>query len=178
MFDKMSFQKLANRNAGSVREMEAMLQALDKSQAVIQFQPDGTIITANANFLNALGYTLPEIQGKHHSLFVEPDYKNSAEYKQFWAELARGKYQAAEYKRLAKGGREIWIQASYNPILDPNGKPFKVVKYATDITRQVEAKREAERVGALVDQNLEKILTAIARANEQSRHDETNIQKP
>jgi len=114
----------------------AMFSALGKSLAVIEFQMDGTIITANENFLNALGYTLDEIKGKHHSLFVEPSYRDSSEYKAFWAKLNRGEYEAGEFKRLGKGGREIWIQGSYNPILDASGKPYKVVKYATDITAQ------------------------------------------
>ena len=117
-------------------ELRAMIKALDKSQAVIQFAPDGTIVSANENFLGAVGYSLEEIQGKHHSIFVEPGYKESAEYKEFWAKLARGEYQAAEYKRLGKGGREIWIQASYNPVTDAKGRVTRVVKYATDITQQ------------------------------------------
>ncbi len=112
------------------------LAAISKSQAVIQFNMDGTIITANDNFLNTVGYTLEEIQGRHHSMFVDDAYANSAEYREFWAKLNRGEYEAREYKRLGKGGREIWIQASYNPIFDLNGKPFKVVKYATDVTEQ------------------------------------------
>jgi methyl-accepting chemotaxis protein len=85
--------------------------------AVIEFNLDGTIITANENFLKAMGYSLNEIQGKHHSMFVEPSEGNSPAYREFWAALGRGEYQAAEYKRIAKGGKEIWIQASYNPIL-------------------------------------------------------------
>ena len=123
-------------SSAHTRELEALLQAIGKSQAVIEFKLDGTIITANENFLRAMGYTLPEIQGKHHSLFVEPGYRDSAEYREFWARLARGEYQMAEYKRLGKGGREVWIQASYNPILDRMGKPFKVVKFATDISER------------------------------------------
>ena len=110
------------------------LAALDRSQAIIEFKMDGTIITANANFLSAMGYTLDEIRGRHHSMFVEPGFKESAEYREFWAKLNRGEYQAAQYKRIAKGGREIWIEASYNPVLDLNGRPWKVVKFATDIT--------------------------------------------
>jgi len=117
-------------------ETAAKLEALDKVQAVIEFNMDGTIITANDNFLNAVGYNLDEIQGKHHSLFVEPAYLESAEYTAFWDKLNRGEYESAEYKRLGKGGREVWIQASYNPILDFDGQPFKVVKYATDVTAQ------------------------------------------
>ncbi len=113
------------------------IDAISKSQAVIEFKMDGTIVHANENFLNAVGYSLEEIKGKHHGMFAEPAYRNSAEYKDFWAKLNRGEYDAGEYKRIGKSGKEIWIQASYNPILDLNGKPFKVVKYASDTTADV-----------------------------------------
>nr|WP_267911669.1 PAS domain-containing methyl-accepting chemotaxis protein [Devosia oryziradicis] len=113
---------------------EGQLAAIEKSQAVIEFNMDGEVLTANANFCAAMGYHLSEIQGRHHKMFVTPSYANSEDYRQFWARLARGEYQAAEYLRLGKGGKEVWIQASYNPILDLNGKPYKVVKYATDVT--------------------------------------------
>ena len=116
--------------------LEAQLRALDKSQAVIEFALDGTILTANENFLEAMGYTLEEVKGEHHRMFVEPDYAQSAEYEAFWEQLRSGEFMAAEYPRIAKGGRDIWIQASYNPVLDSRGKPIKVVKYATDITKQ------------------------------------------
>ncbi len=129
------------KNADYVGQIEA----IGKSQAVISFNMDGTIIEANANFLNALGYTQDEVRGKHHSIFVEAAYANSPDYQQFWAALNRGEYQAAEYKRIGKGGREVWIQASYNPILDLNGKPFKVVKYATDVSEMVRNRMENER---------------------------------
>ncbi|HRC27136.1 MAG TPA: PAS domain-containing protein, partial [Alphaproteobacteria bacterium] len=121
---------------GSSYEMAAKLAALDKSQAIIEFQLDGTIVTANANFLNAMGYTLAEIQGRHHSMFVEPAYANSSDYREFWARLNRGEFQVAQFKRIGKGGKEIWIEASYNPLVGKNGRPFKVVKYATDVTKQ------------------------------------------
>src|SRR5271155_1030672 len=114
----------------------ARLAALDKSQAIIEFKMDGTIVTANANFLNAMGYALEEIKGHHHSMFVEPAYRDSAEYRDFWAKLNHGEFQAAQYKRIAKGGKEVWIEASYNPLLDGKGRPFKVVKYATEISAQ------------------------------------------
>ncbi|MGH1404894.1 MAG: methyl-accepting chemotaxis protein [Alphaproteobacteria bacterium] len=114
--------------------MSDVLSALSNSQAVIEFEPDGTILEANENFLDAMGYELDEIKGQHHSMFAEPDFAASQEYKDFWTSLARGEFQAAQYKRLGKGGREIWIEASYNPILDKSGKVYKVVKYATDIT--------------------------------------------
>src|SRR5579871_3636563 len=126
-------QKLLNA------DYQGQMAAISKAQAVIEFNMDGTVITANDNFLNALGYSLDEIKGKHHSLFVEEAYRQSSDYTEFWTKLRRGEYQAAEYKRIGKGGREVWIQASYNPILDLNGKPFKVVKYATDITPQKNA---------------------------------------
>jgi len=122
--------------AQSRADMEGQIAAIGKSQAVIEFSLDGRILKANKNFLDALGYTLDEIQGQHHSLFVEPAQRNSAEYRMFWEKLGRGEYDSGQYKRIGKGGREIWIQASYNPIMDVNGKPFKVVKYATDITEQ------------------------------------------
>ncbi len=112
------------------------LAALRKSQAVIEFNLDGTVITANDNFQKALSYSLDDIKGKHHSMFCDPVYTASPEYRNFWADLARGEFQAGVYKRLTKQGKEIYIQASYNPIFDLNNKPYKVVKYATDITKQ------------------------------------------
>ena len=127
------------------------ISAIGKSQAVIEFRMDGSIVNANANFLGALGYSLDEIKGKHHSMFVDSVYRESSEYKAFWAQLNRGEYQAGEYKRLGKGGKEVWIQASYNPIMDMNGKPFKVVKYATDITQLVQNRLEIVRVVQAAD---------------------------
>ncbi len=122
-------------------DYEGQLNAVSKAQGVIEFNLDGTVITANENFLKVLGYSLDEIKGKHHGMLVEPAYRESAEYRGFWDKLRRGEFEAAEFKRVGKGGREVWIQASYNPIMDTNGKPFKVVKYATDITEQ---KRQAQ----------------------------------
>ncbi|WP_052162565.1 PAS domain S-box protein [Aquabacterium sp. NJ1] len=120
-------------------DFEGQLKAISKAQAVIEFSLDGKILHANENFLSTLGYTLSEIKGQHHSMFVDPDFRNSVDYRLFWEKLGRGEYDAGQYKRLGKGGREIWIQASYNPIMDMNGKPFKVVKYATDVTAEVHA---------------------------------------
>lgn len=124
------------------------LAAISKSNAVISFAMDGTIVSANDNFLNAMGYRLNEVQGKHHSMFVVPEEARSEGYRQFWKKLNDGEYQSGEYKRIAKGGREVWLQASYNPILDLNGKPFKVVKYATVIT---ERKQVNLRLTAAID---------------------------
>jgi methyl-accepting chemotaxis protein len=132
-------------------DLAGQIEAIGKSQAVIEFNMDGTIITANSNFLGAVGYSLGEIQGKHHSMFVDPTERDGSGYREFWAKLNRGDYQAAEYKRVGKGGKEIWIQASYNPILDMNGKPFKVVKYATDTTAQVIARMKSEKVRGMME---------------------------
>jgi methyl-accepting chemotaxis protein len=146
----------------------ATLSALDRSQAIIEFELDGTIVTANENFLKALGYSLAEVRGKHHSMFVEPAYAASPEYKDFWARLNRGEFQNAQYLRLAKGGREVWIEASYNPILNGSGKPVKVVKFATDITATKTAAIEQagqiealQRSQAVIEFDLDgKIITA------------------
>jgi len=128
----------------------AQASAIRKSQAVIEFDMDGKVINANQNFLDALGYRIEEIQGKHHSMFVTPAMRESAEYRGFWANLNRGEHQAAEYKRIGKGGREVWIQASYNPILDRSGKPCKVVKFATDITAQkIRSMEDAGKMAAI-----------------------------
>lgn len=132
-------------------DLSGQIAAIGKSQAVIEFNMDGSIRTANDNFLHTLGYSMSEIQGRHHSMFVQPAERDSTAYRDFWAALNRGEYQAAEYKRIGKGGKEVWIQASYNPILDLNGKPFKVVKYATDITKQVIARMKNEHVRGMME---------------------------
>lgn len=120
-------------------DYQGQLSAINKSQAVIEFSLDGIILNANDNFLNVLGYRLEDVKGRHHSLFVDPTYKQSSEYRAFWEKLGRGEYDSGQYKRIGRDGREVWIQASYNPIMDANNRPFKVVKYATDVTEQVKA---------------------------------------
>lgn len=127
-------------------DQQGQMVAISRSSAVIEFTLDGTIVTANNNFLAALGYDLKEIQGKHHSMFVTPEFRNSTEYQSFWQRLKNGEFFSDEYLRVAKGGREIWIQASYNPIFDSDGKPFKVVKYATDVTKRKLVVNEIKRV--------------------------------
>jgi methyl-accepting chemotaxis protein len=127
------------------------IEAIGKSQAVIEFGMDGHVLTANQNFLGALGYSLAEIQGKHHSLFMPSDQRDGEAYRAFWAALNRGEFQSGEYERVGKGGRQIWIQASYNPICDLNGKPFKVVKYASDTTAQVIARMRSEKVRGMME---------------------------
>ena len=137
-------------NNTKARDALAQADAISKSQAVIEFNMDGTIITANPNFLDAMGYKLPEIAGKHHSMFMPGDARNSVEYRAFWADLNLGKYKAGEFKRVGKGGREVWIQASYNPILDASGKAVKVVKFASDITSQkIRNMEDAGKIAAI-----------------------------
>jgi len=120
-------------------EDNGKLEAISRIQATIEFTPTGEILTANENFLSTLGYTLGEITGKHHSMFCEPDYTRSDAYREFWKTLASGQFVSQEFKRIGKGGKVVWIQASYNPIFDASGRVFKVVKYATDITGRVNA---------------------------------------
>jgi methyl-accepting chemotaxis protein len=158
-------QKL--RNA----DIEGQLAAIHKAQAVIEFNLDGTILTANENFLTTLGYRLDEIRGRHHSMFVASGEANSGEYKAFWASLARGEFQAAQYKRIGKGGTEVWIQASYNPIFDMNGKPFKVVKFATDITAIVREQERRAQVQREIDADLGHIGDAVSSA----KHEATQV---
>jgi len=117
-------------------DSRGQIAAIGRAQAVIEFDMNGTVREVNENFARLMGYSRAEVVGKHHSMFVESSYASSAEYRAFWEKLNRGEYDIASYKRIAKGGREVWIQASYNPIPDVNGKPFKVVKYASDITEQ------------------------------------------
>jgi methyl-accepting chemotaxis protein len=152
--------------SGELNDLRGKVAAISKSQAVIEFGLDGTILTANDNFLRAVGYTLAEVQGKHHSMFVDPAQRDSAEYRAFWAKLGRGEFDAGRYLRIANGGRHIWLQASYNPIMDAAGKPCRVVKFATDVTAQVEREFANERRARLV-QALDKVAgnVMVADAN-------------
>jgi len=138
-------------------DYSGQVAAIGKSQAVIEFNLDGTIIGANDNFLRLMGYSLEDIKGKHHGMFVEEAYRDSADYREFWAKLNRGEYEAGEFKRISRGHKEVWIQASYNPIKDVNGKVFKVVKYASDVTPQRNA---AEDLKNKVDSMLEVVAAA------------------
>lgn len=146
-------------------DYEGQLAAIDKSQAVIQFNLDRTIITANANFLASTGYTLDEIQGQHHRMFVPDGERESTAYREFWEKLNRGEFQAAEYRRIGKGGREFWLQATYNPIFSPAGQPYKVVKFCTDITNAVESRMRRDSMMARIDADLNEIADAIAQTS-------------
>ena len=158
------------------------LDAIDKAQAVIEFDLDGNIQTANENFLNTVGYTLQEVKGRHHRLFVDDAYAASQEYKQFWADLRDGQFKAGEFCRYGKGHKEVWIQASYNPILDPSGNPYKVVKYASDITaakmlaKEVEESREqAQKQTEIASAQVEQIMEALSRAADNDYSEELTV---
>jgi methyl-accepting chemotaxis protein len=163
--------KLATDITGEKRlnlEMAGEIEAIQRSQAIISFDMDGTILNANQNFLDAMGYALDEIQGKHHRMFVGSEHAGSAEYRQFWDSLKTGKYQENEYLRYGKGGKEVWIQATYNPILDEDGRPVKVIKFATDRTVQVQMRRHREKVQKQIDTDLDSVAVSIAQANMQA----------
>ncbi|TXM97811.1 PAS domain S-box protein [Methylobacterium sp. WL122] len=141
-------------------DMEGQIAALHRSQAVIDFEPDGTILTANPNFLDAVGYRLDEVQGRHHRMFVTEAERVGPAYQAFWAALARGEFQSAEYLRIGKGGREVWIQATYNPVTDAEGRTTKIVKFATDITEQVHERQRRAEAQRAIGTDLDAIGTA------------------
>lgn len=149
-------------------DLQGQVNAINRAQAVIHFDLDGTILDANENFLSAMGYRLEEIKGRHHRMFVESDFAASADYAEFWRDLAAGNFKSSEFKRLAKGGREIWIQATYNPIFDAAGRPFKVVKFATDITDRVMERFRKAEAQQKIDRDLSEIVSSIALTTEQA----------
>lgn len=145
---KATYETTAEAKVHDINEVKATtvpgaessyLAAINKSQAVIEFQMDGTILNANENFLKTFGYGLDDIKGKHHRTLCDSKYSESPEYRQFWEKLNRGEFATGEFMRIGKNGKVVWIMASYNPILDETGKPYKIVKFATDIS---EAKAE------------------------------------
>ena len=130
------------KSAREVSELEATVAAIDRSQAMVEFELDGTIITANDNFLRTMGYSLEEVRGRRHAMFVPPEEARGPEYQEFWRRLNGGQFQAGKFRRVGKSGAEVWIQGAYSPILDKTGKPYKVIKFASDIT-EAEAERAA-----------------------------------
>ncbi|GGK43731.1 methyl-accepting chemotaxis protein [Salinarimonas ramus] len=145
------------------RDAQSQLDAINRSHAVITFALDGTILDANENFLSVMGYTDAEIVGRHHRIFVDAAYAKSADYAEFWAVLARGEYRSAEYRRIAKGGRVVHIMASYNPVFDRTGKPVKVVKFATDVTAQVQERERRREAVKAIDSDVGRIAEAAER---------------
>lgn len=148
--------------ANRICELEGVVAAIQRSQAVIEFNPDGSIITANDNFLRTVGYGLGEIQGRHHSLFIDPTFAASAEYRDFWQRLNAGEFLSGKYRRVGKGGREVWIQATYNPVFDRHGKLAKIIKFAADITATEIERLENEREREAMRQQQDEMISALA----------------
>lgn len=124
----------------------ALRDALDRSQAIIEFLPDGTIVAANDNFLRTMGYRLDEISGRHHRLFCEPTLADSAEYRRFWQRLAQGEFIRERFLRLDKQGHDVWLEATYNPVRDASGRVTKVIKLATDISANLLHEHEEDAI--------------------------------
>jgi methyl-accepting chemotaxis protein len=149
MFNDKLKQEIATQ-ANKLAEQKAVLNAITRSTAVIEFSPEGIILDANENFLAAVGYSLDEIKGKHHRIFCEADYAKSAEYQTFWQRLNRGEFVSGQFRRLDHSGNAIWLEASYNPVLDAQGRVIKVVKFAADVTRQIhEANEQQNKLNAI-----------------------------
>lgn len=144
-------------------ETKGKIDAIGLSQAVIEFDMEGNVQIANPNFLRTMGYTQAEIRGKHHSMFCEPGLVQSQTYRDFWADLGEGKFQSARYRRIGKHGAEVWIQATYNPILDVDGRPYKVVKYSIDITAQVQRERAVAQKVQDITEVLREMTASIKR---------------
>ena len=154
--------KLSHADAIELQECRSKLDAISRSQAVIEFELDGTITYANENFLTAVGYSLDEIVGKHHRIFVDPTESESPEYASFWKALNQGDFHSGQFNRFRKDGSEIWIQAMYYPVIGMNGKPSKVVKFASDITEQVCLQKRAADAGVAVSSSIEEMVETIS----------------
>ena len=157
------FSRAASRaDATELHDLQAMVAAMQRSLAVIEFELDGTIVRANQKFLDTVGYTEAEVVGRHHSMFVEPQAVQTQDYRDFWAALGRGEFIARKFRRVGKGGRQVWMQTAYNPILDASGRPVRVVKFATDITAaELERfRRDAEREAT--EQEQTHVVSALA----------------
>jgi methyl-accepting chemotaxis protein len=141
---------------------EGQMVAINRVQAVIEFALDSTILHANPNFLSALGYTLDEVRGHRHAMFVPPEERDAPDYRKFWEALRWGEFQAGEFRRIGKDGREVWIQASYNPVLDPAGRPVKVVKFATDVTEEVRRRHTFALLSLVANETDNSVIIADA----------------
>lgn len=150
-------------------EFQGKLEAISKSQAVIEFDLQGKVLSANGNFLRTLGYTAQEVEGQHHSLFCETELVQSAAYRHFWADLGEGKFQSGRFRRRGKHDAQVWIQATYNPILDINGQPYKIVKYAMDITEQVHREQQVTSKVSAISSVLDDLSGSIMRITDSSQ---------
>ncbi|AWB19827.1 PAS domain-containing protein [Methylobacterium currus] len=146
-------------------DYSSQIAAISRSQAAVEFHPDGTVITANENFLTLMGYSLDEVRGKPHSIFIDSETRASRDYAEFWDKLRRGEYQAAQFKRFTRDARPVWIEGSYNPILDQNGRVAKIVKFASDVTAEVKRLTELK---LLIDENFAEVDQAVGRSNSEA----------
>lgn len=144
------------------QQKQAMVEIQNRTQAIVEFEPDGTVVRANEMFLKTMGYQLAEIQGKHHRVFVTDSEAHSAEYQHFWDGLARGEYKQGQFLRITKSGDEVWLQGAYNPVFNNHGRVVRVIKGCSDITKQVEAKQRAGRVGNSIAMSVTELSQAIA----------------
>jgi methyl-accepting chemotaxis protein len=138
-----------SRRIEEARDSKSLIAALDRSMAVIEFTPDGTVLAANDNFLDAMGYRLDELRGRHHRQLCTAEYRASTDYRQFWDRLRRGLHFSGQCERVAKSGRTVWLEATYNPVLDEQGRVQRVIKFASDISPRVE-RQQAEQHSARV----------------------------
>ena len=166
LYKIIKFATDITRQKAQHADRQGQIDAICKAQAVIAFHLDGTIIEANENFLAVVGYSPAEIVGQHHGMFVEQSLRNNPAYVEFWAKLRKGEHQKGQFRRIGKGGREVWIEASYNPILDASGRPYKIVKFSTDITAQMTLLAELKR---LIERNFSDIDGAVFRSSEETR---------
>ncbi|WP_345817456.1 PAS domain-containing methyl-accepting chemotaxis protein (plasmid) [Paraburkholderia sp. PREW-6R] len=157
-----------------VAESNGRLAAIDRANAVIEFDLEGNVLAANQNFLDAMGYTLREIVGKHHRIFCEQEDVTTAAYRDFWARLSRGDYNAGRYVRVSKHGYRVWLQATYNPVFDESGRPYKIVKYASDITGQVERERRMQDNLIAMSEKIDELSQSI-QGIAQSTREATNV---
>lgn len=182
MTQEISSVSPGNGNTSDLYKELAMLRsemaAINRVQAVIEFDLDGHVLTANNNFLHLMGYTLEEVRGKHHRIFVKPEFAASSEYQQFWANLRAGRADVRVFDRYTKHGGRVWIQASYNPILDESGKPYKVVKFATDLTKIIDQTEQTQQTAQQVAAATEELSSSIGEISsnmEKSREATANI---
>ena len=164
----LNFAQDVTESRMALADSSGQIAAINRSQAVIEFDTAGNILAANQNFLDTMGYRAEEIVGRHHRIFLDPQEVTRPAYAEFWKALARGQFQMAEFRRLAKGGREVWIQASYNPILDPQGQVWKIVKYATDVTSKVRDRDRRMELGRAVDGELGGVSSAVSTTSQRA----------
>ncbi len=167
-FKIVKYASVVTERIREAAENAGQIAAINRSQGVVHFDLEGRVLHANARFLEALGYRADEIVGRHHGLFVDPSLRDAPEYQRFWQELRQGRFQAGEFCRIGKDGRKVWLQASYNPIVDPDGVPLKIVKLATDITAAVMQRQRREEIGEEIERDMGAISDAISTTNVQA----------